>query len=299
MPNPASALAAALLAFPPASLPGQPGRFHLAAERARYLLGEPIHMRIESPESRPPSLEEGRFLLGIEGAGEPERIYHPPLRLRTAPGSASGGKTQDALPGEPRPGGAPVVHVRFARLIASDGELLFRKPGRYRLRLIPAGGAAALSDSLDVEFREPDAPADRKAYALLSRNAGEYALAVYLEGGDQLKEGMAIIAALAAFESAYSRLASFVLSSDWSQDFTDYGGNGSRPMDLQKAMAWAQWDRGPGAYVPLRNAYRLKSGAEALAAREPGAPGLEALRGRLAAFFASLSPEEKAWFRSF
>jgi hypothetical protein len=283
-----SVILAAVLAIPSAAASVRSGSFTLRAERGSYLLGEPIYLRIESGNSPVPSLEEGTLFLAILGSGEPERIYHPPLRLRTA-----------ALGNRPRPK-ASGERVRFARIICADGQLVFRTPGRYRLRLvsIPAG-RSALSDSLTVVFTAPVNPADKKAYALLSRNPGEYGLAVYLEGGDQLKQGMAILGELAAFESAYARLASFVLSSDWSQDFTDYRGSGSRPLDLQKALAWAQWDKSRGAYIPLRNAYRLKTGADIQAARTPSAPGLEAVRGKLAVFLASLTPEEKAWFRSF
>jgi hypothetical protein len=274
-----------------------PGRFSLAAERAGYLVGEPLYLRIESPEMLPPSLEEGRYVLAIRRDQEPERVYHPPFRLRAVPSAA------------PEADGP---HARFARLIAQDGALLFGKPGRYRLRLAgfpPAGaegagdvlapGAPILSDTLSVVFTKPVTAADEKAYALIRRNPGEYALAVYLEGGDQLQEGMAILQELAAFQSAYTRMASFVLSSDWAQDFTDYRGNRSRPLDLQKALAWAQWDKVPDPYIPLRNAYRLAQGAEIQAARNPAAPGLDAVRSKLTAFLASLTPREKAWYRSF
>src|SRR5437879_5521531 len=43
---------------------------------------------------------------------------------------------------------------------------------------------------------------------------------------------MAIIRALAGFRSAYSRVAAFVLSSDWSQDYTAYRGGASRAAAL-------------------------------------------------------------------
>jgi hypothetical protein len=270
-----------------------PGRFNLATERVRYLIGESLYLRIESPDAFPPSLEEGQFLLGIKRDKDPERVYHPPFRLRRATAGTEGAG----------------LHTRFARLIAQDGEFLFGKPGRYRLRLLglPAAGAgdtivpgaSVLSDTLSVEFIQPTAPADQKAFAIIRRNPSEYALAVYLEGGDQLKEGMAIIRELAAFPSAYCRMASFILSSDWAQDFTDYHGGASRPLDLQKALAWAQWDKGQGTYIPLRNAFRLAQGAEILAARNPAAVGQEEVRSKLSAFLASLTPQEMAWYRSF
>lgn len=302
-------LAAALLYVPASSAPVRSRAFTLTAERSSYLLGEPVYLRIQSAEPATPSLEEGTVLLAIKCAGEGERIYRPPLRLRGTP--AAPARMPESSGGS----------VRFARIIFSDGELVFGKPGRYRLRLLSAASSAsagpgkvpgsgtsqtngdaaglALSDSLAVVFREPTLPPDKQAYAIISRNPGEYGLAVYLEGGDQLRQGLAIMSDLAASQSAYSRVASFVLSSDWSQDFTDYRGPHSRPIDLQKALAWAQWDRSQGAYIPLRNAYRLKSGADILAGRNPSAPGLDAVRGKLAGFMASLTPEEAAWFRSF
>lgn len=283
----------------------------LASDRDTLILGEPLYLHIESPSVRPPSLEEGRFLLAIQSPGEAEWIYRPPLRYRTRPDTASdiagdsnGGRRDPRVRAVPKVRAA--LKVRFARLIAADGGLLFRKPGRYRLRLVATGGAgegfAAVSDTLFAEIREPAAARDRRAFGLIARNPGEYALAVYLEGGDQLREGMAIIRELAAFESAYARTASFVLSSDWAQDFTDYsrhGGPASRPMDLQKALAWSQWDLDRGLYIPLRTAFRLGNAADLLSARDPGAPGLAEVRGRLAAFLSGLTPVQAGAFHSF
>ncbi|MEO7776604.1 MAG: hypothetical protein ABIY63_03680 [Fibrobacteria bacterium] len=266
------------------SQPGaEAGRLSLSAERGSYLLGEPVYLRIQSDINPVPALEEGAFALVILGPGGPERIYRPPLRLRTA---GSGGRR---LPGMD----SAAERIRFARIICEEDGLVFRKPGRYRLRL------SALSDTLSIVFQAPATEADKKAYAVLSRNPGEYGLAMYLEGGDQLKEGMAIISELAASQSAYTRAASFVLASDWSQDFIAYSGTGTRSLDLQKALAWSQWDRNAGIYIPLRNAYRLQAAVEQARRQSRSAPGLQAARSKLQGFLASLSPEERLWLRSF
>jgi hypothetical protein len=265
----------------------QPARFTLKAERGRYLLGQPVYLRIGSADGPPPSLEEGVLVLSIQGPDGTERDYNPPLHYRSGP----------AGEGSPR--------VRFARVIASDGALVFGKPGRYRLRLRPppsAGadsGRRALSDSLSLVFAPPKREQDKRAFDLLSKDPGEYGLAVYLEGGQQLRSGMAIIRELASFPNGYRRMAAFVLSSDWSQDFIDRRGGGSRPLDLAKALEYAQWDLAGGAYVPLRNAFRLQAAADIQAVRDSTAPALAETRRKLAAFRASLDSAQAGLLRSF
>jgi hypothetical protein len=262
----------------------------MAAERAEFLVGQPIYLRIGSFKARPPSLEEGILELSITGPDGSQSVYRPPLRLRRGPPNAG----PEAEPDSTR------SHVRFARLIASEGGLLFRAPGRYRLVLVsPEKGGVAVSDTLGFRLMPPEADADRRAFAIIARNPGEYAMAVYLEGGDQLTQGMAIIGELAGFKSAYTRTASFILSSNWAQDFTDYRGKGSRALDLEKSLARAQWDKGQGSYIPLRNAYRLVNGVEAASRRNPEAPLLREVRSRVEAFLAGLSAVEASWYRSF
>lgn len=227
------------------------------------------------------------MVLTILGPDGKEAGYHPPLRFRSAPNASTG----------PR--------VRFARVIAGDRGLVFRKPGRYRLRLVaPRSDAAdslrtALSDSLTLAFSLPVRPEDKRAFAILSRDPGEYALAVYLEGGQQLRAGMAIIRELEAFPNAYRRTAAFVLSSDWSQDYQDLATGVARPMDLRKALRFAQWDLRPGAYIPLRNAFRLQNAIEAGIRRDSTSSDLGPARDSLAAFRSRLTPVQSTWLRSF
>jgi hypothetical protein len=260
--------------------------FTLEAEGRSYLIGQPVYLRIGSGDAAPPSLEQGTMVLSIRGPDGEEAEYHPPLRFRSAP----------------RAGGPP---IRFARIIAADGGLAFRKPGRYRLRLVtprPASagpGRTILSDSLALDFSLPVRNADKRAFAILSRDPGEYALAVYLEGGQQLRAGMAILRELAAFPNAYRRTAAFVLSSDWCQDYLDRGSGATRPMDLEQALKLAQWDLRQGAYVPLRNAYRLQNAVKEQMRRDSTVAGLRPARDSLAAFQARLTPVQFSWFRAF
>ncbi len=288
----------------------QSAPFTLTAERTRYLLGEPVYLRIGSREVRPPSLEEGSLVLLLRGPDGKEREYHPPLRLRTRPVLPPAGTSVADQPANANP---PQERIRYARLIVADDSLVFRKPGRYRLRLVspisevPDSGRTVLSDSarrvisdsLIIAFSLPVRKADKRAYSILSRNPGEYGLAVYLEGGQQFKSGMAILGELADFPNAYRREAAFVLTSDWAQDFTDYHGGSSRRLDLAKAMAMAQWDLQPGAYIPLRTAFLLRNAVNIVAVRNPADSSLAAIRLRLNGFRASLPPREAAWLNSF
>lgn len=278
-----------LLFLPRSATAEDPLRLHaftLRAEQRSYLIGQPVYLRIGSKDTAPPSLEQGSIVLAIRGPDGVEADYHPPLRFRVST----------------RAGGPP---IRFARVIASAGGLVFRKPGRYRLRLVTpraadSGAAGApLSDSLEVDFSLPVRKADKRAYAILSRDPGEYALAVYLEGGQQLPAGMAIIRELAAFPNAYRRTAAFVLSSDWSQDYQDRRSGQTRPLDLGEALKFAQWDLRQGEYVPLRNAYRLQNGLEAQFRRDSTAVGLRPVRDSLAAFQSRLTPIQSAWLKAF
>ena len=260
--------------------------FTLQAEQRSYLIGQPVYLRIGSQDEAPPSLEHGTVVLSIRGPDGEEADYHPPLRFRSSS----------------RAGGAP---LRFARVIASKGGLVFRKPGRYRLRLVTPGPAEAgagrlpLSDSLELDFSLPVRKGDKRAFAILSRNPGEYALAVYLEGGRQLSAGMAILSELAAFPNAYRRTAAFVLSSDWSQDYLDRRSGATRQMDLEQALKFAQWDLRQGEYVPLRNAYRLQNALEAQYRRDSTAVELKPVKDSLDAFLTRLTPVQTSWFQSF
>ncbi|MDB5102398.1 MAG: hypothetical protein JWP91_87 [Fibrobacteres bacterium] len=175
---------------------------------------------------------------------------------------------------------------------------MFRKPGRYRL-LLRTPDSLAVSDTLSLSIKAPSRSRDKKGFALISRDPGEYALAVYLEGGQQFKAGMGIMRELAGFPNAYRRVARFVLSSDWSQDFTDFQGPGSRRLDLGKALEYAQWNKLEGIYIPLRNAFRIRNAASLEAVRDSGSPVLAEARRKLDAFWSSLSPEESAWFSAF
>lgn len=261
--------------------------FSLEAEQRSFLVGQPVYLRIGSRDAAPPSLEQGTMVLSILGPDGEEWEYHPPLRYRSGPERAMG----------PR--------IRFARIIAGDGGLVFRKPGRYRLRLLTPRSASAdtprstLSDTLALVFSLPVRPEDKRAFSILSRDPGEYALAVYLEGGQQLRAGMAIIRELETFPNAYRRTAAFVLSSDWSQDYQDRFTGLARPLDLDQAMRFAQWDFGPGAYIPLRNAYRLQNAVDARISRDSTASGLGPVRDSLAAFLARLTPIQTSWLRAF
>lgn len=269
-------------------------RFSMEAEQRAYLIGQPVYLRIGSADAVPPPLEQGAMVLSIRAPDGSESEYRPPLRFRSGPGAAS--EEKDA---------SHRARIRFARIIAADGDLVFRKPGRYLLRLLTPRTAAAdsgrmvISDSLALDFSLPVRESDKRAYAILSRDPGEYGLAVYLEGGRQLKTGMAILDQIAAFPNAYQRTAAFVVSSDWSQDYLDPAGGASRPLDLKQALGFAQWDLRPGDYIPLRNAFRLRKAVEIQARRDSTAPGLGPAKDSLAAFESRLTPAQSAWLNAF
>jgi hypothetical protein len=110
---------------------------------------------------------------------------------------------------------------------------------------------------------------------------------------------MAILGELASFPNAYRRLARFVLTSDWAQDFTDYKGGASRPMNLDSALLYSEWSLTQGAYIPLRTAYKLRQGSEILAAREPSSAVPQRIQRKIAEFEASLGQGDAALLRSF
>jgi hypothetical protein len=273
--------------------------FSIRPEHALYLLGEPVYLRMEAKHGRPPALEDGTVFLAIRPPEGGEHAYAPPLRLRSRPSVTTPG---------------PEAGIRYARLIAEGGGWVFPRPGRYVLRLrapADAGGKAMgaaqaisrdaepLSDTVSVEIAAPSAPEDKRAFNLLSRAPGEYALAVYLEGGDQLRAGMDVIRELAAFPSAYARVARFVLCSDWAQDFRAHSGGEARPLNPGKALGFAQWDKSGGAYVPLRTAFRMRAAIALQSARGPSDPDLAPARARLSAFEDSLTADERAILASF
>jgi hypothetical protein len=75
---------------------------------------------------------------------------------------------------------------------------------------------------------------------LIEKNKYEYGWAVYIEGGDQLPEGMAIMHELAGFENAYQSIANFVISCNWARSFLNYRTGEIRPIDLEKALQYAE-----------------------------------------------------------
>jgi len=288
-----------LVCLPLRAAPGHP--FSLRPEHARYLLGEPVYLRMEGERGRPPALEEGTTFLVIRAPDGGEHVYRPPLRFRSRPGAAA--SKADA-------------GMRYARLIAEGAGWVFPRPGRYVLRLrAPAeagaggmgpGGAAgfsreakALSDTVSLEIAAPSAPEDKRAFALLSKAPGEYALAVYLEGGDQLRAGMEIMRELAAFPNGYARVAAFVLCSDWGQDFRARSGGEARPLDLGKALAFARWDKSQGDYLPLRTAFRMRAAIALRSARDPADANLAPAQARLQAFEDSLTADQRSILASF
>jgi len=276
--------------------------FSLRPEHARCLLGEPVYLRMDGSRGRPPTLEEGTVFLSIRAPDGGEHVYRPPLRFRSRPGVEAPGANRGA---------------RYARLIAEGGGWVFPRPGRYVLRLRApvdaaargegAGAAApgfsreaeALSDTVSVEISAPSAPEDKRAFELLSQAPGEYALAVYLEGGDQLRAGMEAIKQLASFPNGYAGVAAFVLCSDWGQDFRARSGGEARPMDLGKALAFASWDKSEGVYLPLRTAFRMRAAIALRSARDPADTNLARARARLSAFEDSLTADERAILASF
>jgi hypothetical protein len=267
--------------------------FTLHPERGRYLLGEPVYLRMRGAFARPPALEENTVALVVRSPDGFEHAYRPPLLFRA------------------RPGGGSAARTRYARLIAESGGWVFPRPGRYLLRLrAPAGGGPrggdplsrepqALSDTVSLDIAAPSAESDKRAFAILSRAPGEYALAVYLEGGDHLAAGMAVLRELVAFPNAYARTAAFVLCSDWSQDYRAASGGTPRPLDLDSALAYARWEKAGGAYPALRTAYRLGQAVALQSSRHPGDLALASARSRLQAFRDSLTAEERLLFDSF
>jgi hypothetical protein len=274
--------------------------FSLRPERARYLLGEPVYLRMEAARGRPPALEEGTMVLSIRSPDGVEHGYRPPLRFRARPGEVAPASDRGA---------------RYARLIAEGAGWVFPRPGRYVLRLrAPAAPEAAvaeqgspalsreaepLSDTVSLEIAAPSAPEDRRAFDLISAAPGEYALAVYLEGGDQLRAGMDVIRGLAGFPNAYARAAGFVLCSDWAQDFRARSGGSARPMDLGKALTFARLDKTGGEYLPLRTAFRIRAAIALRGGRDSRDANLAPARARLRAFEDSLTAEERSILASF
>ena len=234
------------------------------------------------------------MVLSITAPDGAETEYRPPLRFRSGPDASSG--EREASPG---------ARIRFARIIAADGALVFRKPGRYLLCLLSPrtasadSGRAVLSDSLALVFSLPVRESDKRAYSILSRDPGEYGLAVYLEGGRQLKSGMAILEQLAAFPNAYRRTAAFVLSSDWSQDSSiapaaDPGPwIWRRPLDSRNGICGRATTFRCG--TPIVSARRW----EILTRRDSSASGLRPVRDSLAAFESRLTPAQSARLRAF
>lgn len=226
--------------------------FTISTDRQAYLLGEPVYLCIRGRSDRPVALEYGEYKLVIAPEREAPFVYRPPLHLDAF-------ETTDK----------PVEQVDYSTLVVKRGGLLFAEPGMYSLALYksPKGGIPE-SNTLIIEFAEPWRPSDMQALRAIEARPYEYALVVYLRGGEHISSGYEIIKAIAGGTSAYAGHAKFVLSCSYSYGWHDFVTGESRPSMPEKALMYSRcMEEGEDEFVRLRNARALQTlidGAEHL-----------------------------------
>jgi hypothetical protein len=178
----------------------------LITDKTNYLTFEPIYITINkiSPEAKkefPGTLKDmAAFFLQIE-APYSTKQYSPPIRIE----SLTLSKHQ----------------VSFETVIISQGEYVTRIPGRYIL-VLKDRKDNDVSNKAYIEISDPINSFDIEAVKIIKENPLEYAMVLYLEGGDHLASGMSIVKRLSESNSGYSNVARAILSIAYSQISFDW-----------------------------------------------------------------------------
>ena len=178
--------------------------FLLETDKQSYLQFQPVYLKLSSSNSknndmqvRP--LEFGDFVLKMEFPDGTRSIYRPMIQACS-------------FSGAPRTKG-----VEYSTLILNGAELVSSKIGMYTLILTDRSGYI-VSWPISYRVEEPVMPEDKQAKQLIETDPIGYGMFIYMEGGDHLVQGHAIVKNLSESRSSYSSFARAVLAINYSHD---------------------------------------------------------------------------------
>ncbi len=182
-------------------------KLDLGTDRNVYLPFQPVFLNIRADAEAgqgmdPNPLETGDLVLEITPPDGHAYRYAPGMTLCRLAGSGNAGAARSV----------------FHTLSYGAGRPVLEAPGEYALRLLDPQGAA-MSPVRKITVEMPSSPNDKQAYERISANPGQFAYFQYLEGSEQLAEGLAIAEDLAAMDCSYSPTARALLAIHYSQSF--------------------------------------------------------------------------------
>lgn len=220
----------------------------ISIDKSDYLIGEPVYMKLRSEASVPLFFESYLISLRIKYPDGTLTEYKPPVHA-------------DVFPQPERAGTSPSLYkVEYSTLIISKGKLLFDMDGQYELTVTtPDSGKIPLSNVVTLTISKPTNPGDLQAYRLIQGNPWEYGVFIYMEAGEQFRQGYSIVQKLASMPSRYREVSKFVMSTNYSESYYDFADTVFRAVDLGRAIEFAQCkNANVPAYVRISNALKLK-----------------------------------------
>lgn len=117
-------------------------------------------------------------------------------------------------------------YIEYDVVFITGNKVITEEPGIYQLRLrMKKQPNRTISNTLNLYFNKPQKVEDINAIKLIDINPKQYALCVYLEGGDHLKDGIKILKELINTNSEYSNTAELIMSINNSHSYFDWKEN--------------------------------------------------------------------------
>jgi hypothetical protein len=199
----------------------------ISVEKPAVLVYEPLLLSIEDTRQcyadmhfGPLGSHASDLVLMIQQPGAAPEPYRAPMQFEAAPRPVSGGS-------------GDIVHEC---LILHRNRCLTAKPGAYRFWISDRRALDdVLSNTVTASVTKASTQEDIEAVSSIAANATEYAVFVYLKGGEHLTDAFGVLSALADGNSSYRPLARTLLAYNYCQTFhVGAGGRTVREKDPVK-----------------------------------------------------------------
>jgi hypothetical protein len=221
-----------LLVALPALLESQEQALTLVAEKETYVVGEPVVVyvtvtNIADKVANVPTLfgpEYDVYVYSVQGPDGKATRFSPLMVKETYAPGASLQKGQSVS--------------GSARIYFGAHGYSFSAPGSYSLR---CSYGPLTSNALVLKFVEPRTAAER-AFAEAMLKHGEVGLLMMMEGGDELKDGIAQLEKFVAEYpgTTYSGVAGYILGKNYSKAAMNFVSKKPRAADLAKANKYLE-----------------------------------------------------------
>ncbi|OGJ87618.1 MAG: hypothetical protein A2268_04225 [Candidatus Raymondbacteria bacterium RifOxyA12_full_50_37] len=128
-----------------------------------------------------------------------------------------------------------IYTTEYATIVLHRGMAITSLPGKYLLFIRQKTQNKTISNKIQLVISEPVLNNDTKAMRIIKNKPEAYALFIYLEGGEHIKEGFAILKDLCETNSSYTEIAKTVLMLNYSERYYDWKQNKiEREIDFNK-----------------------------------------------------------------